>query len=219
MEQRRSVTRDATEALRAENFDELEKTAEEFRTKKTRLPSGYWKLFNFYEGLASPHRGATGEDWKVHLARVEKWRTQHPQSITAHTALAGSYVQYAWEARGSGYANKVTKEGRELFKQRLDKAKEYVDAARKLPATDPQLDVVTLRMARGLGWDWAKYDAVFHAAVKREPQYMYLYFEKATYALPRWNGSPGDVERFASQTTRMTQAAEGKACTRGWPSV
>jgi hypothetical protein len=211
MEQRRQISQHTAELLRAENFTELEKVADEYRTNKTRLPSGFWKLYNFYEGVEAPRASSTGRDWELHLARLEKWRAQSPQSITAHTALAAAYVKYAWQARGSGYGNTVTEEGWQLFRERLHKAEGYVEDARKLPSVDPHLDYVNLILARGLGWEWPRYNAVFDDAVKREPGYMYLYFQKATYALPRWSGKRGDVEKFALAAMRLTPKTDGKA--------
>jgi hypothetical protein len=211
MEQRRQISRHAADFLHAESFEELEMTGEEFRTKRTRLPSGFWKLYNLYEGIESPRASSTGHDWEMHLARLEKWRAQYPQSIAALTALAGAYVNYAWQARGGGFAKTVTEEGWQLFRERLHKAEGYVEAARKLPATDPHLDCVNLILARGLDWDWRQYNAVFDDAVKREPQYVYLYFQKATYSMPRWHGKRGDVERFALEAARLTRDSDGKA--------
>lgn len=211
MEQRRQISQRAAELLRAENFTELEKIADEYRTNRARLPSGFWKLFNFYEGVETPRTSSTGRDWELHLARLEKWRAQSPQSITAHTALAAAYVKYAWEARGSGYSGTVAEEGWQLFNERLHKAEEYVSLARKLPATDPHLDCVNLILAKGLSWDWGPYDDVFDAAVKREPGYMYLYFQKTSYCLPRWHGKRGDVEKFALAAMRLAPKTDGKA--------
>ena len=212
IEQRKQISQQAAESLRADNFAELEKTAEDFRTNKSRLPSGLWKLFYFYEGVESPSKSATGTEWTAHLGRLEKWRMQYPQSITVHTALAQAYMEYAWQARGNGFVGTVTEEGWRLFRERINKAEEYVQAARKLPATDPQLDYVDLMAGgKGLNWDWRQYNAVFDDAVKREPQYVSLYVQKAWLCLPRWHGKPGDVERFAQEAVRLTQSTEGKA--------
>ena len=210
--QRKQISQQAAELLRADNFAELEKTAEGFRATKSRLPSGQWKLFYFYDGLEAPRNGTTGTDWTAHLAQLEKWRTQYPQSITVHTALAQAYSGYAWQARGHGFVKSVTEEGWRLFRERMNKAEEYVVAARKLPATDPQLDRVELSVGgMGLSWDWRQYNAVFDDAVKREPQYSHLYVQKAMLCMPRWHGKPGDVERFALEAVRLTQATQGKA--------
>jgi hypothetical protein len=212
IEQRKQISQQAADLLRAYNFAELEKTAEDFRTNKSRLPSGLWKLYYFYVGIESPRNSTTGSDWTAHLERLEKWRMQYPQSITVYTALAEAYMRYAWQARGNGVAGTVPEEGWRLFRERMNKAEEYVVAARKLPATDPQLDYVELSVGgEGLSWDWPRYNAVFSDAVKREPQYVSLYVEKAWLCLPRWHGKPGDVERFALEAVRLTQSTEGKA--------
>ena len=212
IEQRKQISQQAAELLRTDNFAELEKTAEGLRTNKSRLPSGLWKLRYFYEGIGTPANGATGNEWVTHLARLEKWRVQYPESITVHTALAAAYVNYAWQARGGGNADTVTPEGWELFRERIHKAEEYVAAGRKLPTTDPQLDCEELVIGgKGLDWNREQYNAAFDDAVKREPQYEPLYFQKEEYLLPRWSGKRGDVERFALEVARLTQRTDGKA--------
>ena len=212
IEQRKQISRQSAELLRVDNFAELERTAEDLLTTKSRLPSGLWKLFYFYEGIEAPRDSTTGDDWTAHLARLEKWRVQYPQSITVHTALAQAYMRYAWQARGHGYAGTVTEEGWQLYRERIHQAEKYVEAARKLPGADPQLDYVELSAGgKGLNWDWQQYNAAFDDAVKREPQYAPLYFQKASFCLPRWYGKPGDVERFALEAVRLTQSTEGKA--------
>jgi hypothetical protein len=212
IEQRKQISQKSAELLRAYNFAELEKTAEDLRTSKSRLPSGLWKLYYFYSGVKAPPDGATGNDWTAHLARLEKWRVQYPESITVHTALAAGYVNYAWLARGGGYAGSVTDEGWQLFLERIHKAEEYVVAARKLSATDPQLDCEELVIGgKGLDWDRQQYNAAFDSAVRREAHYEPLYFQKEEYLLPRWNGKRGEIEQFALQAMRLTQEAEGKA--------
>ena len=76
---------------------------------------------------------------------------------------------------------------------------------RKLPVADPQLDCEELIIGgKGLGWDLRQYNSVFDDAVKREPEYLYLYLQKAEYLLPRWSGRRGDIERFALQAVRLT---------------
>jgi hypothetical protein len=212
IEQRKQINNQAAESLRAENFADLEKTAQDLRTNKSRLPSGLWKLYYFYKGIESPADGATGNEWMAHLARLEKWRAQYPESITVHTVLAGAYVNYAWQARGGGYANSVTEEGWDLFRERIHKAEEYVLAGRKLSPTDPQLDLEDLVIGgKGLNWNREQYNAVFNDAIRREPLYEPLYFQKEEYLLPRWSGKRGDVEQFALQAMQLTQDAEGKA--------
>ncbi len=55
-----------------------------------------------------------------------------PDSITARVALAGSWVGYAADARGDGYADTVSQENWKLFKERVANAHNELIEAKKL---------------------------------------------------------------------------------------
>ena len=57
------ITQHAAELLSAENFCGIwKRRPTSFRTNKTRLPSGFWKLYNFYDKRTEcPHDGSTGK--------------------------------------------------------------------------------------------------------------------------------------------------------------
>jgi hypothetical protein len=210
MEQRDQITAHARQLLRDRKFAELEAEAENSRVNKVRLPSGFWTLNNFYEGLESPAYGASGAGWDAHLRLLEEWQAAFPKSPTPQTALAGAYAKYAWQARGTGYAREVTEEGWRLFRERLTKAAAVIQKAQAESHYDPHLADVELIVAKGLSWPADKYERIFNEAVKREPCYPYYYLQRAGYLLPRWNGEPGDVERFAAQAIQLSEACEGK---------
>ena len=94
-------------AILAQNdYAQLEREAQQVRGSKSRLQGGVWKLFGFYEGVGKPSAGdsASDSDWGAHLASVKRWIVAFPNSATAQIALADSYVNYAWAARGNGFA-------------------------------------------------------------------------------------------------------------------
>ena len=210
MEQRRQISHQAQQLLRERKFAELESLAEDYRTNKTRLPSGLWKLYNFYEGLERPGYNASGQEWVAHFDLLNEWRTARPKSPTARTALASAYASYAWEARGSGYANTVTEEGWRLFKQRLKQAEDIIREAEGESLYDPHLASVHLQVGKGSSWPEREYRQVFEAAIKREPCYPPYYFQRINWLMPRWSGNPGDSERFAQQAISLNEGCEGK---------
>src|ERR1700724_1492406 len=100
----------AARILKEEKFGELDCLADHARSGKERLTGGIWKIHLLYEGLRQPvpypvH--ATQEDWTYLLQRLRRWVKARPESITARVALALAYLDYAHDARGSGYANTV----------------------------------------------------------------------------------------------------------------
>jgi len=50
---------------------------------------------------------------------LELWRDKHPDNQEAWMALAGAFRDYAWVARGNGWANTVTAEGWRLMRERM----------------------------------------------------------------------------------------------------
>ncbi len=84
-----------------EKFAEIDRIAAEARTTKARFAGGYWKVHTIYLALEHPGtKTSAGEaEWTQHLARLEKWKEQFPNSITARIALAEAYNSYGWKAR------------------------------------------------------------------------------------------------------------------------
>ena len=101
--------RSVREDLVAEKFDELESMAAQYRAGKSRVPGGGWQLRLFYAALNTPRVGDTS--MPDHLAHLQHWMAARPQSVTAAVAYAGSMTKWAWQARTSAQADKVTEEG------------------------------------------------------------------------------------------------------------
>src|SRR5260221_3107497 len=85
-------------------FEELDDLASELRTSKTQTAIGIWHLLVFYEALCELADNATEEAWKLRMQFLQNWVSARPKSITAPVALATGYKNFAWHARGSGYA-------------------------------------------------------------------------------------------------------------------
>jgi len=96
--------------LAQEDFASLETEVRDARLRQTRAQGGAWKLYLFYEAVASPlsDKQSTDPDWQSQFAVLKKWIAARPDSAAAHIALAEAYVNYAWRARGDGYANTVS---------------------------------------------------------------------------------------------------------------
>lgn len=193
-------------------FAWLDEEARKLRIGKVRINGGVWKIRVFYAGIESPleEGNATDTVWQAHINLLREWRKQNPKSITAHVGLAFSFIDYAWKARGNGYANTVSEEGWKLFSERLTEAESVLYQAMSLPEKCPHLYVGLLLLARETGWDLQSYNQLFSEAVKVEPTYFYYHRMKASYLLPRWHGQPGDWERFADSVVTTVSGDEGK---------
>jgi hypothetical protein len=186
--------------LKQEKFKELDCLADAARSGKTKFPRGMWILHNLYAGLDQPTRQhATEVDWRNHLARLERWVTANPNSITARVALAQSYAGYGWEARGAETSDTVSDSGWKLFRARHAKAKAILDEAAKLRNKCPEWYVAMQQVALAQEWKPEQAAELFQQAVAFEPGYYYYYRMRANYLLPKWYGQEGDTEQFATR--------------------
>src|SRR5262249_10967875 len=188
--------------LYREDYEKLEKLAAELRSSKARFPGGAWKLHKLYQGIDRPVSvGKVSEqEWILHLPKLQKWVAQYPKSITARVALASAFTEYAWSARGDGFASTVSEDGRRLFGERLMVAEKILTEAKALPEKCPHWYATMETVAMGRGWERSRFDSLFEEAVEYEPQYHYFYTYKANYLLPRWHGEAGEMEKFADET-------------------
>src|SRR5436190_14907624 len=211
--------------LSKEQFELLDRTAEELIRTKARFPGGDWKLYrfhgalgqissddaNYHGGLSSNEAGRPEDDdaSERHIGLLSKWRSAQPRSITAAIALADAWTGYAWKARGTGYADTVTDENFRVFRTRIKHAEDALNETNELTPKNPQWYCASIDLGRGQGWDRARVEALFRAAVALEPRYLHLYSAYARYLLPRWYGEQGDWERLADESAKTLGGREG----------
>jgi Domain of unknown function (DUF4034) len=196
--------------LKQEKFSTIDCLADSARATKARFSGGYWKLRNIYVGLELPRPGhPTQEDWRRHFELIRSWAERNPRSITARIALAESYVNYAWDARGDGYTDSVSDSAWKVFRERNEKAKEILDRASALPVKCPEWYLAMQRVGRGLGWDLSQLTAAFERAAHFESDYQNYYAFYAVDLLPKWSGQEGDAARFAEQSANKIGGDDG----------
>ena len=193
-----------------ENFAQLEDIGDDARSQKSRFRGGGWKLAAFYGAISSPGSGtATDAEWKAHFERLQRWIAFRPDSSTPRVALADSYLRFAWKARGSGTSDTVTPEGRKLFFDRAEKAREILEKAKSLSTSDPHWFLVMHKVSRAQEWTPQQAKQLLEEAYNVEPNYYYFYDSYAFSLLPRWYGKPGDSEAFAESIADRVGTSEG----------
>jgi hypothetical protein len=194
------------------NFAELNGIADALRVQRLRFKGGAWQLHVFYETLSYPgSTSATDAEWQAHIEKLQSWIAFSPESPTPRTALAQTYLRFAWKARGNGYADTVTADGWKLFQQRIERAYRVLDDAAKLGIHDPGSYRQMQTVALAQGWDRNRVDALTAEALAYEPGYFYFAVAQATYLLPKWYGRAGDTERYAAKVADQVGGAEGAA--------
>jgi hypothetical protein len=184
-----AIKQEAITLLNAREFDKLDALAKDDRDSGACFANGMWKLSYLYDGLDSSVGKGTDADWTNHLSVIMDWVRAEPKSIAARVALANGLVDYAWQARGHDYADKVTAEGWKQFFRRLNAAVEVLDDTRTLEQKSPYWWMVKLRAELGLQAERSQYDKTFNAAIRAWPDYTPFYFHRSDYLLPRWYGA------------------------------
>lgn len=192
-------------------YEEIERLTESLFASQALDPQGDWELANVYATLDRPPDGdhAPEEAWKAHLARLEEWEKRLPASATALALHGETMVKYAWRARGSGFADSVSRDGWAVFGERLVQARALLERALLLPRPVPLVYVGLLTVGLGQGWPREQMEALLERAVTLAPTYPDFYLQMAIYLLPRWHGKPGDWQRFAEVSAQRTKSQLG----------
>lgn len=193
-----------------ENFRQLDQIAEAALSQKQRFLGGGWKLKIFYNALRGPGPlTATDKEWNAHIKRLEHWTAVSPSSIAPRLALAGSYIRFAWKARGNERGDTVTSEGWRIFAERITKALDTLNDAKSMDASDPEwyCDMETVGLAQG--WSREAMHELVQDAGNSEQGYFYTYDQYVNYMLPKWYGQPGEAEDVLKSVADQIGGTEG----------
>jgi hypothetical protein len=195
-----------------EKFETLDGMADTARSTKSRLPGGFWTLHIIYYALMRPAPGtfkASDAEWANQLATLQRWVEKRPDSITARVGLGGAQLQYAWKARGGGYADGVSDDAWRIFQERAEAAAKTLKDASSLPAKCPEWYLTLQATARALGQSKEVQTAIFEKAIAFEPDYHYFYRTQADLLMPKWEGEEGEMAAFAQQTAERIGGKKG----------
>jgi Domain of unknown function (DUF4034) len=200
------------ELLKEKRFKDLDCLADAARTSNARFSGGQWKLRNICIGLQSPRPGHPTEvDWKQHMKLIETWKDSNPNSVTATIALAESYTQYAWAARGTGYSDDVSQSGWKLLAERAAKARKILEESEVTTRKDPNWYLTMQLVAQAQSWSKEDAGELFAKAVKFEPGYQYYDRTYAVYLQPKWSGEEGDPAKLAEESANRLGGEAGDA--------
>jgi hypothetical protein len=186
-------------------FDKLDRIAADLIDTNKRNEEGTWQLTWFYRYLAGYGATRSAESRQTVISAAEKWMAQSPKSQTPAAVLANIYCTIGWNARGSGYADKVTEEGWKIFNENLGKGLAVLDAAEKREIRDPEFYAVKLIIGRGLNKPDKWMQEAFQQGISVKKDYQSLYQQMAENLLPKWGGSSQALRAFADSAIRPDQ--------------
>jgi tetratricopeptide (TPR) repeat protein len=147
-----------------------------------------------------------GEDAEA-LYRL--WETNEPDSYVPLLAKGVFYIDYAWDARGSGWAGSVSEEGRQKMRERMQVAENALTKALELYADDPRIAEKLIWVAIGLRQDRDQMEKWFQMAIHADPAYFPAYDQKLRYLMPEWYGDPARRDMFGFARACAANPPEG----------
>lgn len=191
---------DVAVMLQNKRYDVLEKHLLSLLRGKNRDKDGQSPLNLAYQTLCNVKKPERSLAAKVYQFR--SWLSQYNSSHFANACLGMVYIDYAWDARGSGFANTITKEGSRLFEERLLTAKDYLEKAYTLDQSDPNVPAKLITIAMGLGLERNEMERQFQRAILADPTDHKAHFSKLQYLMPKWFGSKEEMFSFARESVR-----------------
>jgi WD40 repeat protein len=191
-------------ALAEEDFATLERLAAEARNDTSTFPDGRYKIRDLHEGLNYPSDKRLLPIERC-VEKCRRWFAAKPDSITARTALIRVQIRHAWEARGTGFADKVTPEGGRSFEERLKPVGELVQTADPTKIDDPFFYAAAIENAKVNGGTAEQVDGWMKEAAKSKQLIAETFGDGAEYFLPRWHGSTDDLTEYALNVYEATR--------------
>jgi len=182
-------------------FDSLEKVVDELRTSKALFEEGSWKLYVFYEALEDRFN-QMDDFWLADLQTYEAWEKSYPDSLAQRIGLINLLTNYAWHARGGGYARDVTEENHRIFQARIEMAAKVFDQTRNLTQKDPCCQLAAMTIGLGQGWSKERFEGLVIEATSLAPTFWHIHPARCYSLLPRWYGKEGDWEAYADEVSK-----------------
>jgi hypothetical protein len=198
----------------AKRYDDLDNLIARYATLQDRVDDGRFKL----SGISKFIRMAFDQRAPgVLLTDVERWRAANPQSPGAALLEADYWVNAAWQARGSGYANSVSPEGWRLFHERLERAQKALSDSEPYASSNPLWYIEGLVVRRGLNASTNEQLAFYERGLKGFPEFFPLHFTLIEALLPKWGGSNEAIRAFIeSVVKRSPPSLKAQMYTRLW---
>jgi hypothetical protein len=130
---------------------------------------------------------------------MKGWVNKHPENARAWMGFAEFMCEYAWQARGGGYANTVPQEAWKVFFQRI---KEGVDSAEKATQLEPNNSRTwgeLVAYSNGAEFDDETFHKYFKEAIRCDPGDSWNYTSCLEHLQPKWGGSVEDLFGFAEK--------------------
>jgi hypothetical protein len=129
------------------------------------------------------------------------WKSARPNSPSAWLMDGAQALNWAWEARGSGYAETVKEDAVAVFFTRLEEADASLQRAAALDPGDPTPWSWMIRTAIGLQLDKDEIRRRFDETIRRAPRHRQAHTARMQSLCAKWYGSNEEMWNFVRTST------------------
>lgn len=151
-----------------------------------------WQALEVCEGNKAAHEFF---DERV-IATLEKFWSKHAFTFAVKGELN---LKLAWDWRGNGFANTVTKAGWEGFQQKIIVAEKALQEAWRMDQSNVKTPTAMIWVCTAQGYARPKMERWFNRAMNIDSNCWAAADAKAWYLEPRWHGSTEEVLEFGRE--------------------
>lgn len=176
---------------------ELAATSFEEGLKDVEVPDTL--CFEFGEGLSTAWKTLT-KDRKPGFDKVfEALEKRRPGGLTQLLLKGKVYTDYAWDARGGGWASSVTEDGWAKMKERLAEAEAALTRAYEKDPFGAEAPTQMLVVELGQGKGRETMERWYERAMKADPDNVSACKKKMYYLEPKWHGDREQMLGFGRE--------------------
>ena len=137
------------------------------------------------------------------------WRRRVKGSVFADLVEAMAFSEWAYAARGTGYANTVSTQNWRVFAYRTEMAAAALADVATRAANYPLWYALSLNVGLDQSKGKEELRAIFDRGVKIAPNNRPLYRRMLRILMPRWGGSYEEVDKFINDSYAQTAPTRG----------
>ncbi len=198
----------AQQLFMAGDYETLDALMNQYMVSLGDLPDGSSSYEGLVRGLTSLFRfGGLAPD--VAFGHTADWRRKVKFSGMADLVEAMLFSDWAWSARGGGFANSVSSQNMAIYAYRTEMAAAALDDVADRAAKNPLWYTLSLQVGLDQSRDREKLQAIFDQGLAKAPKYGPMYGQMLRILMPRWGGSYEDVDKFINQIYAQTASTRG----------
>ena len=206
--------------LKQAKFAALDVSIQRLQNSKKAFSDGQWALdsvFDFISELDANEQSGLFSDlrkllrpasvdvpWQSRIALLRAWRDASSNNVAPAVGLANLYVAYAWDARGSDYADRVSEQAWKKFFARTRMAADALRAVEGHAEDCLAWFPTSLVVLKANQQDVGEWYAIFERGIRACPTHWHTYCAGADFHLERWSGSR---EQFADYLRRAVEVS------------